>query len=208
MIKLVAILIAVAVIAVLKLVQRQKPVIPQQNSISGKAKDDTNKPLLKQFGDLTLPDFDQPPVWVNCHVIDYGKAWYDDTDEETFRSWDGDLPVDPAEAMFLVKAKLTLADGTEYDGFITPQQESSEPDLGTIQPYLFTKSGEVFSFWFGILHPSQEEINSFYEELGKSVKQVFPIQFKAEDGYARGVIAGTIPGFCRSGKNGEVIMEK
>jgi hypothetical protein len=205
---LIGILIVVAVVAILILVRRQKPATRQLESIDGKSKYLTNRPLLRQFGDLTLTDFSQHPVWVNVHVIDYEKDWYNETDEETFRPWDGNLPADPSETMFLVKAKLTLADGSEYDGFITPQQESDEPDLGTIQPYLLTESGELISFWFGMFQPSQKDMNGLYEKLGKNANQVFPIQFKAQDGIATGIVKGIIPGFCRRDKNNEVIVEK
>lgn len=54
------------------------------------------KPLLRQFGDLTPADFKAHPVWVNCHVIDYDESWYEETDEETFRPWLKSTPVDPA----------------------------------------------------------------------------------------------------------------
>ena len=110
---LIGILIVVAVVAILILVRRQKPATPQLESIQGKSKDHTKRPILKQFGNLTPSDFSQHPVWVNVHVIDYEEDWYNETDEETFRPWDGNLPADPSETMFLVKARLTLADGSE-----------------------------------------------------------------------------------------------
>jgi hypothetical protein len=49
------------------------------------------KPVLKQFGDLTLADFERHPVWVSVHGLDEGAPWYDDTNEETFRPWTDDL---------------------------------------------------------------------------------------------------------------------
>jgi hypothetical protein len=205
---LIGILILVAVVAILILARRRQPARPRLESSHKISKDDTNRPLLKQFGDLTLSDFSQHPVWVNVHVIDYEEDWYNETDEETFRPWDGNLPADPSETMFLVKARLTLADGSEYDGFITPQQESGEPDLGTIQPCLFTKSGEIVWFWFGNFQPSQKDINGIYEKLSKNANQVFPIKFKAQDGIATGIVKGIIPGFCRCDKNSNIIVEK
>ena len=82
------------------------------------------KPNLKQFGDLTPADFVEHPVWASVHTLDYDEPWYDETDEETFRPWIGELPVSPEDGMFLVRAKLTLADGRVLDGFITPQHDS------------------------------------------------------------------------------------
>ncbi len=58
--------------------------------------------LLKQIQNLRPDDFEEHPVWVLCHIIDYDEPWYDDTDEETFRPWDGPLPVNPSFATFLV----------------------------------------------------------------------------------------------------------
>jgi hypothetical protein len=37
---------------------------------------------------------------------------------------------------------------------------------------------------------------SFYIELGKDPKAIFPIQFTAEKGLANGHVVGSIPGFC------------
>jgi hypothetical protein len=90
----------------------------QENGVQG-------KPLLKKFSELRLSDFEKYPVWVNCHVIDYEESWYDDTDEETFRPWLEELPVDPGYTMFLVKSTLTLNDGTVFCGFITPLKKSA-----------------------------------------------------------------------------------
>jgi len=110
-------------------------------------KEKFKKPLLKQFGDLTNEDFSLYLVWVQCDGIDYDEDWYDETDEETFRPWIGKLPVDPNEAMYLVKTNFKLADGTEYKGFMTPQEQNTKADLGIQQPYIITDNGELISFW-------------------------------------------------------------
>jgi len=49
-------------------------------------------------------------------------AWCEERGEETFCAWDGALPVDPTEALFLVRALFTLADGSRLGGFLSPQQ--------------------------------------------------------------------------------------
>ena len=169
------------------------------------------KPLLRQFGDLTPADFQTYAVWVNCHVIDYNEPWYDDTDEETFRPWLEATPVDPAETMFLVRASLRLADGTEFPGFITPQQpqqNEGQPDLGLIQPQLFLTSGKQVAFWFGVLTPSKGDISGLYASLGKTDAEVFPLTFTAEEGLATGIVSGSMPGFCSSGKGREIKIQK
>ena len=75
-----------------------------------------DKPELKQFGDLTPADFDRHPVWVGCHTVDYDEAWYEDTDEETFRPWAGILPVTESQDMLLVRQPSHYAMGAGIPG--------------------------------------------------------------------------------------------
>lgn len=161
----------------------------------------SRKPILRQFGDLTPSDFVSYPVWVSVHTADFGEPWYDDTDEETFRPWTGDLPVTPANGMFLVRAKLTLADGRVLDGFVTPQSESEEMSLGIIQPQIFLPSGRRNGFWDGMFKRDSEIRKVLYTELGNDATAIFPIRFEAEQGLASGLVSGSIPGFCWRPKN-------
>ena len=66
---------------------------------------------------------------------------------DEYYPWLASLPVSPASGNFLVRAELTLADGTKFAGFITPQQEAQPLQLGYINPHLFAPSGKVFNFW-------------------------------------------------------------
>lgn len=160
------------------------------------------KPLLKQFGDLTRIDFADHPVWIQCHVVDYDEPWYDETDEETFRPWTGPLPVVP-EDMLLVRAKLTLADGRVFQGFITPRHMREPLNLGIVQPQLFLPSGKRCDFWDGMFRRPAEDRHAIYLELGHDPKAIFPIEFAAENGLVTGRVSGSIPGFCWL-RNGEV----
>lgn len=169
------------------------------------------KPLLKQFGDLTISDFDKHPVWVQCHIIDYDKQWYDNADEETFRPWIDKLPVSPDSAMFLVKAELTFKDGEVGVGFITPCLKSeykNENDLGIIQPQIFTKNGERVGFWTGMFPIDKKQIDRIYKLMNKEPDKIFPIDFKAVDGLSIGVTSGKINGFLTMGKGTEVMITK
>lgn len=159
------------------------------------------KPILKQFGDLTPADFEKHPVWASVHGLDCNEPWYDDTDEETFRPWTGKLPVSSEAGMFLVRARLTLADGRVLDGFVTPQTSSEPLDLGIIQPQIFLPSATRSDFWDGMFKRDPKVRKIVYLELGKDAKAIFPIQFAAEEGLAKGHVAGTIPGFCWRPKN-------
>jgi hypothetical protein len=197
------IIIAIVIVAVIVIFSR-RPRSKPEALVSHSP--DYPKPLLKQFGDLGPPDFEEHPVWVNCHVIDYDEPWYEETDEETFRPWDK-IPADPSETMFLVKAEFTLADGTEMSGFITPQHpddSNGKPDLGIIQPQVFLGDGSLAGFWFGIMTPSPETISDIYAALGKSPQEVFPIAFKVDQGLAAGITSGSIPGFCSYGKDDKI----
>jgi hypothetical protein len=169
------------------------------------------KPILKQFGDLTISDFDKYPIWVQCHIIDYEEQWYDSTDEETFRPWIDKFPVSPDFAMFLLKAELKLKNGEVFPGFITPCLKSvykNENDLGLIQPQIFTKKGERIGFWTGMFPIDKVQIDSFYELLNNEPDKIFPIDFKAIDGLSIGVTSGKINGFLTKGKDNEVIITK
>ena len=104
------------------------------------------KPQLLQFGDLTPAHFAAHPVWIQSHILDYDEPWYDETDEETFRPWTGQLPASPEEGMLLVAADLRLQDGTALEGFVTPALRDAANDpalLGTIQPQLFLPSAHA-----------------------------------------------------------------
>jgi hypothetical protein len=115
------------------------------------------RPELKQFGEFEAEDFERHPLWVGCHTADYGKPWYEDTDEETFRPYTGKLPADPTKGMLLVQAVVELRDGSRYPGFLTPAAEGwdKRPDgrpmfepnhiLGAQQPQIFA-GGRFFGF--------------------------------------------------------------
>jgi hypothetical protein len=156
------------------------------------------KPELKQFGDLLPADFDRHAVWINCHSSDYEEPWYEETDEETFRPWNGLLPVSPADGMLLVRAVLVLADGTRFPGFVTPA--SREEDLGTQQPQIFIGQRQ-FGFWGGVLGVPEAERKALYAALGRSRDAVFPLRFNADPKLASGIVEGRIDGFYRQVKS-------
>jgi hypothetical protein len=76
------------------------------------------KPKLIQFGNFTQSDFDKYPVWVGVHTMDYDAEWYEETDEETYRPWAGEVPVNPNLGIFLVRSRFLLNDNSEFVGFI------------------------------------------------------------------------------------------
>jgi hypothetical protein len=169
------------------------------------------KPLLKQFMELRATDLEAYPVWVNCHTIDYNEPWYDETNEETFRPWTKKIPVDPDEAMFLIKSDFTLVDGTRLQGFITPVADGDKDIikiLDIIQPFIFGPKGEFIQIWFGRSSCSEEKVRGVYSLLEKKPGDVFPIKFEATAGLANGRTSGIIPGFCYLEKSGEICIKK
>jgi hypothetical protein len=152
-------------------------------------------PDLKQFGDLSVADFDRHPVWVSCHGEDDGQPWYDETDEETFRPWAGVLPVGQADGMFLVRTTFKLRDGSQFPGFITPA--FYETDLGVLLPHMFV-GDRCFRFWGGMFGVPAGQQLAFFSDLGKDKDAVFPIRFAADPGLATGAATGQIMGFYRS----------
>jgi hypothetical protein len=157
----------------------------------------TVMPQLVQFGDLTPAHFMQHPVWAHVGTQDYDQPWYEEADEETFRPWTGSVPIDAEVGMFLVSARLVLADGTTASGFVTPQPASAGPhaELGTIQPQLFLPSGTREAFWDGMLPREATDRAAFYARIGKPATAVFPIRFAADQGLANGIQQGVIEGF-------------
>lgn len=169
------------------------------------------KPTLKQFSDLSSNDFNENPVWVQCHTADYGQKWYDETDEESFRPWDGELPISPDEAIFLIKSNFTLNNGDKYSGFMTPVVEADcrhENDLGYIQPHIITEDTEIIHFWTGMFPIDKEKKSDIYNSLNCTPDEIFPISFSASDTLAKGIITGKINGFLARKGDDKVIISK
>ena len=154
------------------------------------------RPELKQFAELEPEDFEGHPVWIGCHTADYGKPWYESTDEETFRPWTGKFPVDFSEGMLLVKASFELRDGSIYTGFVTPSETSG--DLGTQQPQLFVGE-QRFGFWGGMVGIAGDAQQALYATLNKGPGEIFPIRFSSKTKLAAGSTEGQIDGFYVSG---------
>ena len=167
-------------------------------------------PTLVQFSDLAPQHFDANPVWASCHSFDYDEPWYDQTDEETFRPWEGALPVDPASGMFLVRATLQLADGTSFPGFATPAPSAADgaPPLGQIQPQLFLPSGQFFGFWLGMFGNAADAASAFYDAVHKSAASVFPIQVRVDPSHWQHEGSLEIAGFYTVPDGSSVVVSR
>ena len=177
------------------------------------ARDDVKTPELKQFGELDAEDFQRHPVWIGCHTADYGKPWYEDTDEETFRPYSGKLPADLAEGMLLVRAVFELRDGSRYPGFVTPAAEGWDKGLdgrpmfehnhvlGTQQPQMFV-GDRLFGFWGGMMGIPSQAQQELYAALGKRPDAIFPVRFNADADFTTGIGNGNVQGFYRQDPDG------
>ncbi len=173
-------------------------------------------PELKQLTNLTYSDFERYPVWVGVHNMDYGKPWYDSSDESTYRPGTEPLPLAAEAGAVLVRARFILCDGSGYSGFVraaspnwdvplrkgmaTPSSlsggDSTHALLGIQQPHIFTNQN-TFYFWGGVRGVAPEQRQRFYAALGKPAEAIFPIAFAAEAGLATGLADGEVRGFYR-----------
>ena len=150
----------------------------------------TAMPIRRQVYDLTPSDLKRSAVWE--FALD--EEGVEGQDEATVRPCDMSEPIDPAEDMFIVRASMTLADGTKLMGYVTPSIHGGA-DLGACQPAVVAVDGQV-SFWRGMRALPPEEVSESYALLGKtSPSQVFPITFESDVSVVCGPIVGEVPGF-------------
>jgi hypothetical protein len=146
--------------------------------------------IRKQVYDLTVADLEQHSVW-EFALDEEGE---EGQDEATVRPYKVHGPLDPSEGMFIVRARLSLADGTQLKGYLTPPVQG-DSSLGTLQPAVVVGGGQV-SFWCGMLEPEPGHIAVSYARLGKSAaSQVFPLRFESDVALVGGPITGELPGF-------------
>ena len=150
-----------------------------------------SRPTLKPFAELSSVDFEVSPIWIACHVVDYDEAWYDDTDEETFRPYTGHVPADSTQ-LLLVAATATLNDGTMFPAFVTPAHTAG--DFGTLQPHMFV-GGESYGFGGGVVGIPDKRRREFLDACGKDERDVFPVRFSAEPELSTGVTDTEVAGW-------------
>ena len=150
----------------------------------------------KQIDQLTEADFDVSPVWefASDEEGDPGQ------DECTVRPFRTDGPIDASSGMYVIRATFTLADGSTAVGYVTPPIEPDD-DLGAVQPVVITRDGQVM-FWWGILDPQRDWIDSAFAKLERDSANVFPIRFLSDIDSTHGPVSGTIPGFMQLDENG------
>lgn len=146
--------------------------------------------IRKQVYELTPEDLDRHAVW----EFAMDEEGDEEQDEATVRPVQPKGPLDPADGMFVVRARLELADGTQMRGYLTPPGQG-DWGLGTLQPAVAVDEGQV-SFWCGMLAPEPAQVMACYALLGKSLaSEVFPVRFESDVELVGGPVAGKLPGF-------------
>jgi len=184
-----------------------------------------SKPLLKDQSSLALVDFERFPVWVRSQDYDREEPWYSETTEQTYRPWEGLLPLEPKSQFpfVLLAAKFRLSCGSFYPGYFQPAAEDwdalipgrkmkdgsfSEPQQWSVRhggtplsilalhyPIIFI-GDKAYDFQLRRDHRSRRQcVLDFYIAIGKLPDQVFPVEFSADPALFKGIVSGRINGF-------------
>jgi hypothetical protein len=146
--------------------------------------------IRKQVYELTPEDLVLHSAW-EFALDEEGE---EGQDEATVRPCQPNGPLNPSDGMFIVRARLVLADGTRMRGYLTPPVQG-DSDLGTLQPAIVVDGGQV-SFWCGMFAPEPAQVVASYTLLGKSqASEVFPLKFESDVELVGGPVAGELPGF-------------
>jgi hypothetical protein len=145
--------------------------------------------IRKCVTQLTPEDLQCFPVW----VLMAGADEAEDVDEVTAAPWTPRGPFDLREGPAVLRARFTLADGTELPGYFSAS-EDWDRGLCFSQPVIVTARGQV-SLWLDFLKPTPKLLERWYAVLGKTADQVFPVRFRSGIELADGPVAGTAEGF-------------
>jgi hypothetical protein len=152
--------------------------------------------VRKQVYDLTVADLEAHPVWEHC----LDEEGLPDQDEDTVRPYPtGGKPL-AYDGMLVARARLTLANGTRFTGYLyyvpelPPGAATSYGPLADLQPRIITPEGQVM-FWYGGVAPGAELLAEAYRKLGARAGGVFPVRFACDLPLETGPLSGEIPGF-------------
>jgi hypothetical protein len=96
------------------------------------------------------------------------------------------------ERAYYVRTTFTLGDGSKHTGHTlvgVPPYKSE-----TISPTILTESGPVDLTHLG-KNPTEEDIASALKRVGKSISQLFPLQFQTDVPVPKGTVSGSMNGF-------------
>lgn len=155
--------------------------------------------VRKQVGELQLWDLHEFPVWE--FALD--EEGLDGQDEETIRPRPDLARVDPRAGMFVVRAEFVAADGTAFEGFVSPDEQRH---VAYVQPTIVADERHV-RFWFGIVAPAPAVLEASYRILGKTPPELFPVRYRSLVDTTDGYVAGTLDGFMHyaGGSTSEIV---
>jgi hypothetical protein len=140
--------------------------------------------------DLSIEDLSKFPIW----EFAYGEK----SDRILLKPSVDILPINISEKRYLVKAIFTLKNGLEKQGMIKPIDINdhflghlSEVDLSAI---MITEEGKI-PFWFGCHPPKRKELDTYYNWLGLSAKEIFPLQVSSSILLVNGIGEAILEGF-------------
>lgn len=182
-------------------------------------------PLLKDQSSLIRADFDRYPVWVRVQDYDREQPWYRNSTEQTYRPWEGSLPLQPRSQfhLVLVAASFRLSNGESHPGYLnpattewdvplaprkmkdgsytTPNEWSARRGrsplsiLAIHRPVIFI-AGRAYDFQLKRNPDSRKRhILDFYAAIDRRPEQVFPVSFSADRALFSGIVSGHIDGF-------------
>jgi hypothetical protein len=143
--------------------------------------------IREQVTELRPDDLARFPIWE--FALDEEDE--EGQDEETVRPRPDLDRADPADGMFVVRAELFSADGTRFDGYVSPDEDT---DISFTQPTIVTAEGQV-RFWFGGVPPTRDELETAYRMLGKTAVELFPVRYRALAEHGGAPLEGEIPAF-------------
>lgn len=181
--------------------------------------------LCKDQSSLTRSDFSRYAVWVRVQDYDRNESWYHEATEQTYRPWDGPLPLEPKSqfAFVLLAASIRLSSGVAYPGYFQPVTEEWDAPLpprkmkdGTFtepQQWSARHGGSPLSilalhcpvvfiedkpYDFHLRRDPELRrrcVRDFYSAMDKRPEEVFPVEFSADPALVQGIVSGRIDGF-------------
>jgi hypothetical protein len=181
--------------------------------------------LLKDQTSLLRADFGRYPVWVRVQDYDRERPWYRNSTEQTYRPWDGPLPLQPRSQfhLALVAASFRLSNGDSYPGYLNPATPEWDLPLAprkmkdgtytTSKQWSARRGGSPLSI-LAIHRPvifigeraydfqlrrdldrRKLHILDVYAAIDKRPGEVFPVTFSADPALFSGIVGGHIDGF-------------
>lgn len=162
------------------------------------------RPVLKQINDLTVRDLMRHPVWMCIHGLDENKPWYSETDELTYRPWDGALPYnrsDPDAEIVVARTRFTFADASSYFGLLTPPYTTGNR-VSRMQPALFLTDGTAVSFYKADRGLAEKTLGNLLRRITKERSRVFPVRYEVSDQVVIPPVSGELVGVYYMGPVG------